>query len=583
MILGEALVQFKSDASATLKAMNQVADVANKANVSLKSGLDKVKQSLEKAEAGSKAFAGTLVAAGAAVVAFGAKSVQAYNESVQAQTKLATNLLAVKGNTMENVDSLGKLASQLQSVGVIEDDVIKAGMSQLATFSLQGKTIETLTPKITDMVAQLKGHNATAEDMVAINNLVGKVMTGNIGALSKYGVTLSETQKEQMKNANETERANLLVEVLSQNYGKVNEELRKTPQGVMTGLKNDFGDFMELVGEGISNYFTPLALAFDAWFQSIGGPEGAMKLLNEKLQWILDNGYVIAGIILGGITPALYGMATGVWAVMAPLIPFLIAGAALGLLIQQLIQHFGGVTETINVLRPVLETMYSIWTNFIYPSINSVWTVIRDQLLPALRDLWTEVGPILLPVLKFLGEVIGVVIVAAIIGLAQFLRVLVTGFSNLVEAATWIIDKFKAVGSWIWNTSDAFRGMLGPIGLVVSAVKGLIDNFNKVKDVGTSVLKKLGIPGFATGVRNFAGGLAMVGENGPELVALPRGSNVYNTADTRSILNSGGNTSTKNININIDTIHNTEGKTLEKIGMDINRGIELADQGVFNG
>lgn len=32
--------------------------------------------------------------------------------------------------------------------------------------------------------------------------------------------------------------------------------------------------------------------------------------------------------------------------------------------------------------------------------------------------------------------------------------------------------------------------------------------------------------GFATGVRNFAGGTAMVGERGPELITLPRGSNV---------------------------------------------------------
>jgi hypothetical protein len=37
----------------------------------------------------------------------------------------------------------------------------------------------------------------------------------------------------------------------------------------------------------------------------------------------------------------------------------------------------------------------------------------------------------------------------------------------------------------------------------------------------------LEVPGFATGVRNFAGGLAVVGERGPELVSLPRGSSVY--------------------------------------------------------
>lgn len=39
--------------------------------------------------------------------------------------------------------------------------------------------------------------------------------------------------------------------------------------------------------------------------------------------------------------------------------------------------------------------------------------------------------------------------------------------------------------------------------------------------------KKNNIPGFASGVTNFSGGLAMVGERGPELVNLPSGSNVY--------------------------------------------------------
>lgn len=42
----------------------------------------------------------------------------------------------------------------------------------------------------------------------------------------------------------------------------------------------------------------------------------------------------------------------------------------------------------------------------------------------------------------------------------------------------------------------------------------------------TSALGKFLIPGFAGGVDNFRGGLAMVGERGPELVNLPRGSSV---------------------------------------------------------
>lgn len=161
----------------------------------------------DNAVAGSKMMAVGVAAAGAATLAFGKTSVDAYFGAAEASAKLATNLLNVKGNTAAHAKELEGLASRLQSVGVIEDDVIKAGMSQLATFNLQSSSIATLTPKIADMVAQMKGHNATADDMVGINNLVGKVMTGNVGALSRYGVTLSAASEEIIKNGTESQKA----------------------------------------------------------------------------------------------------------------------------------------------------------------------------------------------------------------------------------------------------------------------------------------------------------------------------------------------------------------------------------------
>ena len=50
----------------------------------------------------------------------------------------------------------------------------------------------------------------------------------------------------------------------------------------------------------------------------------------------------------------------------------------------------------------------------------------------------------------------------------------------------------------------------------------------------------LGIPGFATGTNFAPGGLALVGERGPELVNLPRGSQVVNANRTDRMLSGGG-------------------------------------------
>ncbi|MCL4715457.1 MAG: tape measure protein [Hyphomonadaceae bacterium] len=49
--------------------------------------------------------------------------------------------------------------------------------------------------------------------------------------------------------------------------------------------------------------------------------------------------------------------------------------------------------------------------------------------------------------------------------------------------------------------------------------------------VGTPV-----VPGFASGVRNFSGGWAIVGEEGLELVKLPQGANVYSHRETGAML-----------------------------------------------
>jgi len=47
------------------------------------------------------------------------------------------------------------------------------------------------------------------------------------------------------------------------------------------------------------------------------------------------------------------------------------------------------------------------------------------------------------------------------------------------------------------------------------------------------------VPGYASGTLAAAGGLALVGERGPELVNVPRGSRVYSNEETRQM---GGNT-----------------------------------------
>lgn len=84
---------------------------------------------------------------------------------------------------------------------------------------------------------------------------------------------------------------------------------------------------------------------------------------------------------------------------------------------------------------------------------------------------------------------------------------------------------FKSLGDSILNE---FKRILA--NAITKKLLGLFMNFATGGGSGIlgSVFKFLGgsIPGFASGVTNFSGGLALVGEQGPELVNLPGGSDV---------------------------------------------------------
>lgn len=79
-------------------------------------------------------------------------------------------------------------------------------------------------------------------------------------------------------------------------------------------------------------------------------------------------------------------------------------------------------------------------------------------------------------------------------------------------------------------------------------VQAKLDN-QRVKDATTGFF---GLPGFASGTDYAPGGMALVGEQGPELVNLPRGSQVKTAGATRQALGAGVTIQNLNVYNNID-------------------------------
>lgn len=180
--------------------------------------------------------------------------VQAYSVQEQNERRLAEVMRERMGASDETIQSMYKLASAQQELGVIGDEVQLAGMQQVATFLHQSSSIATLLPAMNNLIAQQKGLAATEQDAQTIGNLMGKAMQGDVTALRRVGISFSAAQAEVMKYGTESQRAATLAQIITDNVGNMNAELAKTDAGKLKQHANALGDMAEAVGKVLMPY-----------------------------------------------------------------------------------------------------------------------------------------------------------------------------------------------------------------------------------------------------------------------------------------------------------------------------------------
>lgn len=172
-----------------------------------------------------------------------------YANAEQANVKLATIMKQRMSANDEDVASVKKVISAQTELGIIGGTVQKSGAQQVATFLTEKESLEALIPAMNNLLAQQKGVNATQEDAVGIGNLMGKAMQGQTSALRRVGITFSEAEEEVMKFGDESERATMLAQIITNNVGNMNSELAKTSAGQIKQLENSFGSLKVQIGE----------------------------------------------------------------------------------------------------------------------------------------------------------------------------------------------------------------------------------------------------------------------------------------------------------------------------------------------
>ncbi len=327
-------------------------------NVALTAETSQFTKSFETIQAKMKSFGAAAkdVAIKAGIAFTGASlgiktMIDAANVQREAELKLAS---AIQGTGQAiDIEKIKQYAASLQQVTTFGDEATIESAALLATFQLTESQIINLLPRVQNL-SSMYGMSLKS---AAIQ--VGKAMAGNIEGFSRFGIVLTDTQKEVFKTGTELEKTSVLMRALDANTGNAAQALAQTGAGAMAQAANAAGDLREELGFMLEGAIVPLMQGSKEMFE---GMIGFVKNLSPEIKDLASKFIIFGTLALGAVTTlgavgallpvlatGIAGIGTAMVAVAPPLLAVAAAAAAVvtavGLVKKLKVGGISGVKE----------------------------------------------------------------------------------------------------------------------------------------------------------------------------------------------------------------------------------------------
>jgi len=356
------------------------------------------------------------------------QSVQGYKSTAQEENKLAQIMKNTMGATKAQTEQVKNLFLEQQKIGVIDGTTQTAGAQELSTYLTKKESLKKLIPVMNDMLAQQYGLNASSEQAINIGSMLGKVMDGQTGALSRYGYKFDEAQEKILKTGTEAQRAAILFDVVNHSVGGVNKALAETPEGKLLRAANQAAGVKDRIG-GLVVYFQT------AFSELAGNTTSLLNRIVTKFETHKEEIFNLFKNLTSAITKVIRGL--------------------------------------VSVLKPIVRFFVS-W----YRAIKSG--------NPLIQALTAVLGAFITGLVAYQLAVNGVVLVTKLWAAAQaLLNIAMTAnpigliIAGIVALTTLVVVAIKKWDQW----GAAIMLFLGPIGMLISAVKSLYDHWESIKTV----------------------------------------------------------------------------------------------------
>lgn len=440
-------------------------------------GAEKLDSAFAKAKGASFALLGGLTALGAAAVGVAKTSLDAWAAQEAASDRLRTVLKNVVGARKEDILMLEKQASALQRVTRFSDEEIVSAQAFLGTFKLTASQIKTITPHLLDMAEALRKTSGGTIDLEQASNMLGKaIASGQLANLRRVGVTLSDTQMKLFKTASQEKRVAMMAQILDQNFKGVAKSAGTTLAGAIDRAKNAFGEVQEEIGKRLAPVVENLANRFMRFIDKLGGASGVIDFLKKKFELLQPYLPIIAGAILAGLVPAFTALAASIWASIAPLIPFIAAGAALGYVTKIIIDNWGKIASYFGWVKTVIKDLTPVF-DYLKGVIQTAMSEVRKAVFAGASEVKKFALEYFGTVVKWVREnwpLIKKVIQIVMTGIITNLKVSFAIIKGIFTVAWAVIKNIVSIAWFVIKTivMTALKVILGVIKATMQLITG---------------------------------------------------------------------------------------------------------------
>ncbi|MFH1602459.1 MAG: hypothetical protein ABIH03_00955, partial [Pseudomonadota bacterium] len=313
------------------------------------------------------AFAGLAGGIGAAM--------KAASGQRSAEIKLAA---AIRGTGAAiDASKIKEYAGALQKVTTFGDEATISAAAMLTTFQLTEDQVLALMPRVQNLSAMY------GMDLNSAALTVGRSLTAGAGALSRYGITLSEVQKEAFETGNQMQKVAVLMQALDANTGPAAAALANTGVGAFVQMKNAANDLVEELGFLVEG---PMISGFKKAQEIISELIARFQAMSPETKKLVGESILVATAIAGVVT-GLAGIAAVLPSVIAGFGALLTFSAA----VAPAIAGVGVAIATASVLTVGYREVSQTTTD----DISLMWKQLGNDIKESVGLLEPETGGVL--------------------------------------------------------------------------------------------------------------------------------------------------------------------------------------------